>query len=551
MAGATPPQCRWFVRRYPARGRSILQARPQQPDGSNEASKSSNANETLGYLAYPIEIQRMIAGHNVLSARDRKNLVRTCRTAYDNLLHVIYEKDRDEGGFKALEHGVKTADVALLERTVEFQGRDILAHEFDCEYWPDGHGYARPTALALAVRSLRVDVVRFLLSKGADANHSFDIYLVPSYSRLNQVWPTGISISQSEAASCFPIHLALSAQTNRPASARLEVVKSLLEHGAEPNRKSTLLSSGCIHEGVTPLSLSLETGISAEVLRLLLDRGANQTEVDLPLTYFKQLVGEASPFCFPKPVYLCSPSPSLMHTYGLRASDMDAEPRDPLRNRTEPREKKLAKLGVLLQNHPDAGGLTVQMYVTILEEAIKPNTRDLCKVLSELGQKPDFALVEIQVGCAGNILNRIFRSLMLELPWARKNGNFDNCQARADVLIMLVEAGRNPRVKGPTGEMSFDWVLRHRKKCHNLTLKTILGELVRQLHKHGAAEPGAAEHGPTKHGADELMNVDERLCRYRERQRTSLKPSRMLDDALLTAMMDTDPTSSINAGWMT
>jgi ankyrin repeat protein len=192
--------------------------------------------------------------------------------SYRDVAAIMGKKQRDEAFFHAIEKNDATTVAVMLDREM---GPNFIHTETE--------NYLPPLPYALHVRADAV--VRLLLERGADPNYKGkENYYEPNlalalqnaawteqadniYRNVQALLAKGVRVNDTNANGCSPLMLAVWA-------GRGDLMKLLLNHGADPNLIANQYFSTTQHGAVTALSLAVEKR-NARIVRLLLAQGAN------------------------------------------------------------------------------------------------------------------------------------------------------------------------------------------------------------------------------------------------------------------------------------
>ncbi|KAF5667138.1 ankyrin protein [Fusarium heterosporum] len=207
------------------------------------------------------ELVEFIAGHLQLS-RHLNAFCQTNRRFYAMFNERLYRRDV-QGRRRALTWGAWKGILPTVERALK-QGADVNVvnnHVVDdCDY----KLYAEETPIFMAVRNRDFDVVRLLLSKGADVhrrNRRGDNIVICAVSTgdidmVRLVLAEGVDVNSHQNGDVPPLLLAAR-------RGYTEIVKALLDQGAKVGDKDSW--------GETPLQVAV-TGGQHDILKIFLDR---------------------------------------------------------------------------------------------------------------------------------------------------------------------------------------------------------------------------------------------------------------------------------------
>ncbi|VDP10022.1 unnamed protein product [Heligmosomoides polygyrus] len=169
-----------------------------------------------------------MSGSSLLRALDNHDRVETERLL-DAQPHEVSVRDADDR--VALHYAAETMDLAMFQKILE-QDLTLL----DCE---DRNGH---TPLLMAVMGGRTDLVKFILSKGANLNqrdrdgHSAVHWAVVcgQLATLNFLISEGADVEAPDLLKAAPLHYATATEEIAPEVA-LAVLHTLIKAGAKPN----------------------------------------------------------------------------------------------------------------------------------------------------------------------------------------------------------------------------------------------------------------------------------------------------------------------------
>ncbi|KAK4128063.1 ankyrin [Parathielavia appendiculata] len=217
------------------------------------------------------------------------HLALTCRVLAGVTLDLLYQRDILLFDCLALRWACTFGIVSTLQRTISYGappdrvcnphshvGRGwIIGGRTDS--WPYDPRYCE-TPLSTAIVANEPEIVRLLLAHGADPNHCLDLR---ASDRLYSV------------EDClFPINLAMGTPQMRSYGTFMpghpRIVRQFLDAGANPNQYTvprSPLFTGARVRGFTPLHMAMQAKVPVETVKLLLERGADPTLIQLLLSY--------------------------------------------------------------------------------------------------------------------------------------------------------------------------------------------------------------------------------------------------------------------------
>ncbi|KAK4147353.1 uncharacterized protein C8A04DRAFT_34098 [Dichotomopilus funicola] len=198
---------------------------------------------------------------------DLLHLAQSCRSLTNVALDVLYARDVSQFDCLSVRWACALGVVPALERA--FRHGASPNHEFGpfshfmCK-WP-----SCDTPLATAIVANQIGIIDCLINHGVDTNWA-GLYATPDdYNSIHDCM--------------FPMHWAMGAPGLLPNSphvpGNVEVLRRLLDAGADPNIETLPRSDSSRPRGFTPLLMAMQPTVSVETVELLLERGAKPTQI--------------------------------------------------------------------------------------------------------------------------------------------------------------------------------------------------------------------------------------------------------------------------------
>lgn len=217
---------------------------------------------------------------------DLFHLAVTCRALHAYPLHLLYTHDIAHFECLSLRWACTFGIVTTLERSLSYGATANHVFEYgshlSCSWVIGGdlRAWLCDTPLRTAVFSGEPEIIRLLLAHGADVNEPDPKSFSGGDLRWESLYPINLALG------CPNMHVIEGFQPGNPL-----IVRCLLDAGADPNQYTTLVNHtrrragrvrgardrAAARNGVTPLMMSMQTGVPVETVELLLQRGADPT----------------------------------------------------------------------------------------------------------------------------------------------------------------------------------------------------------------------------------------------------------------------------------